>query len=160
VASLNRPGGNLTGVTQLSVELAPKLLEFLHELVPSATIFGFLLNSSNPAHDPLPNDLDAAGHALSLKVQILRSSTEHDLDTVFARLRELQAGGLGIGADAFFSSRSEQLAALARQHAMPAIQPFRRFVTAGGLMSYGGSVTAAQHLAGIYVGRILKGENP
>jgi putative tryptophan/tyrosine transport system substrate-binding protein len=160
ITSLNRPGGNLTGVTQLSVELAPKLLEFLYELVPSATIFGFLLNSSNPAHEPLPHDLDAAARALGVKVQILHANTERDFNRVFATLRELQAGGLGIGADAFFSSRSEQLAALARQHAIPAIQPFRRFVLAGGLMSYGGSVTAAQHLAGIYTARILKGENP
>jgi putative ABC transport system substrate-binding protein len=160
VTSLNRPGGNLTGVTQLSVELAPKLLEFMHELVPSATMFGFLINPSNPAHESLPKDLEAAALALGVTVQILRASTEHDFDTVFATLLELRAGGLGIGADAFFSSRSEQLAAMALRHAMPAIQPFRRFVLAGGLMSYGGSITAAQHLAGIYTTRILKGEKP
>jgi putative tryptophan/tyrosine transport system substrate-binding protein len=160
VTSLNRPGGNLTGVTQLSVELAPKLLEFMHEIVPSATVFGFLINPSNRAHDPLPKDLDSAARVPGLKVQILRASTEHDFDTGFATLLERRAGGLGIGADAFFSSRSEQLASLALRHGMPAIQPFRRFVLAGGLMSYGGSITAAQRLAGVYTDRILKGEKP
>src|SRR5262249_6621694 len=137
VDSLNRPGGNLTGVTFLGTELGPKRLELLHELVPRATIIAFLVNPTNPV-DAETGDLQAAARTLGLQLHVLNASTEHDFETVFAAVVQLRASGLVIGADGLFISRSEQLAALAFRHAVPAIQPIRKFAAAGGLMSYGG----------------------
>ena len=160
VASLNRPGGNLTGVTTLNVELEPKRLELLHELVPTATIIALLVNPTNPNAETLLRDLQAAARTLGLQLHVLRASTERDFDTVFATLVQLRAGALVIGTDPLFISRSEQLAALTVRHAVPAIFQFREFAAAGGLMSYGGSSTDSYRLAGVYTGRILKGEKP
>ena len=160
VASLNRPGGNLTGVTTLNVELGPKRLELLHELVPTATIIALLVNPTNPNAETLSRDVQAAARTLGLQLHVLHASTERDFDTVFATLVQLRAGGLVIGADAFFNSRSEQLAALALRHAVPTIYQYREFAAAGGLMSYGGSITDQYRLVGVYTGRILKGEKP
>ena len=160
VASLNRPGGNLTGVTTLNVELGPKRLELLHELVPTATIIALLVNPTNPNAETQSRDLQAAARTLGLQLHVLHASTERDFDTAFATLVQLRAGGLVIGTDAFFNSRSEQLAALAVRHAVPAIYQYREFAAAGGLMSYGGSLTDAYRLVGVYTGRILKGEKP
>jgi len=134
VDSLNRPGGNLTGVTFLGTELGPKRLELLHELVPRATIIAFLVNPTNPV-DAETGDLQAAARTLGLQLHVLNASTEHDFETVFAAVVQLRASGLVIGADGLFISRSEQLAALALRHAVPAIQPTRRFAAAGGVDS-------------------------
>jgi putative tryptophan/tyrosine transport system substrate-binding protein len=160
VTSLARPGGNLTGVTVLGVELGSKRLELLHELVPAANIVAALVNPNTPAAETQSMDLQTAARALGLKLHVLHASTERDFDTVFATLLQLGAGGLVVGNDTFFSTRSEQLAALALRHAMPAIFQYREFAAAGGLMSYGGNLTDNYRLTGVYTGRILKGEKP
>jgi ABC-type uncharacterized transport system substrate-binding protein len=160
VDSLNRPGANITGVTLLSVVLGPKLLELLHELVPTATVMALLVNPTSPLAETLIGDAQAAARTLGLKLHILHASSEHDFDSVFASLVQLRAGALVIGADAFFTNHSEQLAALAFRHAMPAIYPVREFAAAGGLMSYGPSIADSWRLMGIYTGRILNGEKP
>jgi putative tryptophan/tyrosine transport system substrate-binding protein len=160
VASLNRPGGNLTGVTNLGGELGPKRLELLHELVPMATIIALLVNLTNPNAETLSRDTQAAARTLGLQLHVLHASTDRELDTVFANLAELRAGALIIGADAFFTSHSEYLAALALRHAVPTIFQFRDFAAVGGLMSYGGSITDSYRKVGVYTGRILKGEKP
>ena len=161
VDSLNRPGGNLTGVATLTVELAPKQLEVLHELVPTATIIALLVNPTNPTNaETLSRDLQAAARTLGLQLHVLHASTEHDFDAVFASLPRLRAGALVIGSDPFFNSRSEQLVALASRHAMPTMYPFREYAMAGGLISYGNSFADAHREVGVYTGRILKGEKP
>jgi putative ABC transport system substrate-binding protein len=161
VASLNRPGGNLTGVSNLGGELGPKRLELLRELLPSATSMAFLVNPANPtAAASQSKDLQVAARTLGLQLHVLHASTERDFDEVFATLVQLRAGALVISSDAFFGGRSEQLAALALRHAVPAIYQYREFAAAGGLMSYGGNITDALRVAGVYTGRILKGEKP
>jgi putative tryptophan/tyrosine transport system substrate-binding protein len=160
VTSLSRPGGNLTGVAVLNVELAPKRLELLHELVPAATLIALLVNPANPNTDTVSRDLQAAARTLGLQLHVLRASAEGDLESVFATLLQLRAGGLVIAPDTFFVSQTEQIAALALRHTVPAISLYREFAVAGGLMSYGASGTDAVRLAGVYCGRILKGEKP
>jgi putative ABC transport system substrate-binding protein len=160
VASLNRPGGNATGVTTLNVELGPKRLELLHELVPRATVVALLINPTNPTSEAISRDLQAAAGALGLTLHVLHASAERDLDAVFAALVGLRAGALVIGPDIFFLARSEQLAALTVRHAMPAIFQYRPFAAAGGLMSYGSDETEYYGQIGIYAGRVLKGEKP
>jgi putative ABC transport system substrate-binding protein len=160
VASLNQPGRNLTGVTSLNSEVGPKRLELLHELLPAATTIALLVNPTNPAAETLARDAQAAAQTLGLQLNVLHASAEHDFDTVFSNLAPLRAGGLVIGIDTFLTSRTEQLAALTLRHAVPAIYQAREFPTAGGLMSYGGNITDANRLAGVYTGRILKGEKP
>jgi putative ABC transport system substrate-binding protein len=160
VASLNRPGGNLTGVTPLNTALGPKRLELLHELVPTASTIALLVNPAGPSAEGHLRDLPGAARTIGVQLHVLRASSERDFDTVFATLGELRVGALLIGNDGFFTNRIEQLAALAIRHAVPAIYPYREFAAAGGLMSYGGSITDAYHLLGAYVGRILKGEKP
>jgi putative tryptophan/tyrosine transport system substrate-binding protein len=161
VASLNRPGGNMTGVTILAVEVAPKRLELLHELIPAARVMALLVNPANPGlAETNSNSVLSAANTLGLELHVLNASTEHDFDGVFAKLSQLRAGGLVIGGDPFFTARQEQLAALAVHHAMPAVYENREFAAAGGLMSYGGSITDAFRLVGIYTGRVLKGEKP
>ena len=161
VASLSRPGGNVTGVTQLNVEVAPKRLELLHELVPTASVIALLINPTNPAlAEPVSRASQAAAHALGLDLHVLNASTERDFDGVFASVIQLRAGGLVIGSDAFFTSRREQLAALAVRHAVPTVYENREFVAAGGLVGYTGSIADAYRLAGVYTARILKGEKP
>jgi putative ABC transport system substrate-binding protein len=158
VASLNRPGGNLTGVSPLSAEVAPKRLELLHEIVPTARIIAVLLNPSNP--NSVSRDLQAAASTLGVQFHLLHASNERDFDNAFANLLQGQAGALVIGSDPFFISQIPQLAALTVRHAVPAIYQYREFAAAGGLMSYGGSNTESYHLVGVYTGRILKGEKP
>jgi putative ABC transport system substrate-binding protein len=161
VASLARPGGNVTGATQLGVEVAPKQLQLAHELVPTATIIAVLVNPTNPNAETLLGNLQAAARILGVQLHFLHASTERDFDRVFATWPQLGAGVLVIsGTDPFLSSRSEQLAALALRHAVPATSFIRDFVAAGGLMSYGGSNPDMYRIAGVYTGRILKGENP
>jgi putative ABC transport system substrate-binding protein len=161
VATLNRPGGNLTGVTTMSLEVGPKRLELLHELVPTATSIALLVNPTNPfLAESNIRDLQPAAGRLGLGLQVVHASTERDFDAVFATLLHLRAGGLVILGDALFTSRSEQLAQLALRHAVPAIFQYREFAAFGGLMSYGGSITDAYRQVGVYTGRILKGEKP
>jgi putative ABC transport system substrate-binding protein len=160
VASLSRPGGNVTGATSLNVEVGAKRLELLHELVPAATVIALLVNPTSPIAEAYSRDAQAAARTLGLQLNVLRASTEHEIDTVFTTLVQLRAGGLVIGADAFFNSRSEQLAGLTVRHAVPAIYSLRRFAVAGGLMSYGGDITEQYRQVGDYTGRILKGEKP
>ncbi|MBI3759342.1 MAG: ABC transporter substrate-binding protein, partial [Deltaproteobacteria bacterium] len=160
VASLNRPGGNLTGVTTLNVEVGPKRLELMHELVPKATSIAVLINPTDPSAETLSRDLQAAARTLGLRLHILHASTERNFDTVFAALIQLRVGALVIGADPFFNSRSEQLAALAVRHAVPAIYQYREFAAAGGLMSYGANFTDTFRQVCVYTGRILKGAKP
>ena len=160
VASLSRPGGNLTGVTGLGVELGPKRLELLRELIPGATMIAALLNPNTPAAETLSSDLQASARSLGLELHILNAGTERDFEPAFASLMRLRAGGLVIGNDPFFISRSEQLAALALRHAVPTIFQFRAFAAAGGLMSYGSNLTDLYRQAGVYTGRVVKGEKP
>jgi putative tryptophan/tyrosine transport system substrate-binding protein len=149
VVSLNQPGGNITGVTSLNVELGPKRLELLHELVPTATIIALLVNPTSLAlAETQSRDLQTAARTLGLKLHVLHASTERDFDTVFATIAQLRVGALVIGGDVFFNTRSEQLAALSVRHAVPTIFQLREFAAAGGLMSYGGSVTDPWRLAG------------
>ena len=161
VASLSRPAGNVTGVTSLNLEVGPKRLEFLHELVPTATTMAALVNPTNPSNaEILSRDLQATARVLGLQLHLLHASSDADIDAVFATLTELRAGGLVIGTDAFFQSRDEKLAALTLRYRIPTIYQWREFVAAGGLMSYGGSAPDSYRLAGVYTGRILKGEKP
>jgi putative ABC transport system substrate-binding protein len=160
IVSLSRPGGNLTGVTTLGVELGPKRLELLHELIPAAKNIALLVNPGNPNAETLSRDAQAAARALGLQLHVLRAGTEHDFDTVLATLGQLRAGGLVIGNDGLFNSRSEQLGALTAHQMVPTIFQNREFAAAGGLMSYGGSIADSFRLAGVYTGRILKGEKP
>jgi putative tryptophan/tyrosine transport system substrate-binding protein len=161
VASLARPGGNITGVTSLGVEVGPKRLELLHELVPTATTIALLVNPASSRLGEIESrDLQAVARGLGLQLHVLRASTERDFEPVFATLVQLRAGGLVIGPDEFFNTWSEQLAALAARHAVPTIGRYREYAAAGGLMSYGGSLTDVYRQFGIYTGRILKGEKP
>jgi putative ABC transport system substrate-binding protein len=161
VASLNRPGGNLTGVTGLNVEPAPKKLELLHELLPAARIIGLLVNPTNAVAAQYQSPaVQAAAQSLGLQLHILHARVEADFETVFASLAQLRAGALVIGSDLFFTSHSERLAALTVRHAVPSIYQFREFAAAGGLMGYGGSVTDWGHQGGIHTGLILAGAKP
>jgi putative ABC transport system substrate-binding protein len=163
VASLNRPGGNLTGVTSLGVELGPKRLELLREIIPAATSFGFMFNR-NATFDLVSDDriaeVQAAARRLGLEVQVLPVASAGDFDAAFATLAKQRAAGLVINPNLLFSSHAEELARRALRQQMPAIFQFREFVAAGGLMSYGGNVTEPFHTIGAYAGRILKGEKP
>jgi putative ABC transport system substrate-binding protein len=161
VVSLNRPGGNLTGITSLNVEVGPKRLELLHEAVPAATIVALLVNPTSPnIAESTTKNLGATARTLGLQMHVLHASTEREFETVFASLLQLRAGALVIGPDALFNSRLEQLAALALRHAVPTVYQFREFPVAGGLMSYGTSITDAYRQVGVYTGRILKGDKP
>jgi putative ABC transport system substrate-binding protein len=161
VASLNRPGGNVTGISQLSEEVLPKRLELLHELLPAAHVFALLVNPTDPAvAEPQTRRAQSVANTLGLELHVLNASSEHDFDTVFAKLIELRVSALVISGDAFFSSQSTQLAALTANHAVPAVYQHRDFADAGGLMSYGSSITDTHRLAGTYAGRVLKGDKP
>jgi putative ABC transport system substrate-binding protein len=158
VASLNRPGGNLTGVTNLNVEVGQKRLELLRALMPAATNIAVLVNPSAPAvTEQFLRDLEAAAPALGMQLHVVQASTDHDLDTVFAALR---ADALVVGPYLFFNSRLEQLGALSLRHAVPTIFTYRKFVAAGGLISYGANETESYRLVGIYTGKLLKGAKP
>jgi putative ABC transport system substrate-binding protein len=166
VASLNHPGGNLTGMTGMSDELGPKRLELLHELAPAATNVGLLVNPTNPNSETQSRDVQAAARTLGLKLHVLQASSERDLDAAFAGLAKLGAGALVISSDRLFIYRSEQLAALAIGHAVPTIFQTRAFTASGGLASYGAGVAtigigfSMAAPIGVYTGRILKGEKP
>ena len=161
VASLNRPGGNVTGVVTLNVEIAPKRLELLHELFPTATTFALLVNPTNPAlAEPVSKDVQAAARTLGIKLHVLHASSELELEAALATATRLPAAGIVVGPDPLFHSRIEQLATLTIRHAVPTVYQNREFVAAGGLLSYGNSVTDVYRWAGVYTGRILKGEKP
>jgi putative ABC transport system substrate-binding protein len=158
---VNHPGGNLTGVATLNVDTGQKRLELLHEVVPTATTLGLLLNPTNKViTETQSTDLHTGARALGLQLRVFNASTEREIEDAFTNLKQMRVGGLMIGTDAFFVSRSEQLAALTIRYAMPAIFQYRAYSAAGGLMSYGGSVTDSYRLAGVYTARILKGEKP
>ena len=161
VASLSRPRGNVTGATSLNVEVGPKRLELLQELVPGARIVGLLVNPTNPKlADAQSRDGEAAARSYGVQIHVLRASSESEFEPDFAALAPLGAGALVIGNDALFLSESRRLATLAIRYAMPTIHQSRAFAAAGGLASYGGSVAEAHRNAGVYAGRILKGERP
>ena len=161
VASLSRPGGNLTGVAGLNTELLPKRLELLHEVVPGATSVAGLVNPSNRSASVIEEkSLQDTARTLGLAFHVLHATNEREFEAAFLNLSKLRAGGLVISSDASFEARSEQLGDLARRHRVPAISVARNFVTAGGLMSYGGSRADMLRLVGVYTGRILKGEKP
>jgi putative ABC transport system substrate-binding protein len=161
VASLSRPGGTVTGVTNLNYEIAPKRLQLLHELIPSASVIGLLTNPTNPAlAETATKEVQAAARALGLEVHVLNASTDRDIDDAFSKLIQMRAGGLVIGPDTFFNSRIEQLAALSLHHSVPTIYEWREFAVAGGLVSYGSAIAYSYRLAGNYVGRVLKGDKP
>jgi putative tryptophan/tyrosine transport system substrate-binding protein len=160
VAALNRPGGNVTGVSQFSTALEGKRLELLHELVPNATVIAMLVNPAFPGTDLITNDMGVAARALGLKLNVLNVSSEHEFDTAIASIVQLRAGALVVASDPFFISRRDQLVTLIADHAVPTIYQFREFATAGGLMSYGTNLADGYRQIGIYVGRIFKGEKP
>jgi putative ABC transport system substrate-binding protein len=160
VASLNHPGGNLTGVTNLNLEVGPKRLEIMHELLSGPTSIAVLVNPTNPSAETLSKDLHAAADTLGLQLHDLEAATEADFEAVFVSLGRLRAGGLVIGTDPFFNSETTKLAALSLRYRIPTIFQFREFAAAGGLMSYGGSATSGFRQAGDYTGRILKGDKP
>ena len=160
VTSLNRPGGNLTGFSFLNVEIGPKLVELLHEVFPAATMVAALINPTNPNAHAWSAGLQPAARTLGLEINVLEASTERDIDVAFATLISRRVGGLIIVNDVFIITRGEQLAALALRHRMPTIFQTRASVVAGGLMSYAGSASDAYRQAGVYTGRVLKGEKP
>jgi putative ABC transport system substrate-binding protein len=160
VSSLSQPGGNLTGATQLNVEVSAKRLELMHEALPIATNFALLVNPPGPNTKAELGDYNAAATALGLTLHVLRASSEQDLGSVFESLSQLKTEALVIGSNPFFSRYIEKIAELALRYRMPAIYQYAEFTTAGGLMSYGGNVGESYHIAGVYVGRILNGEKP
>ncbi len=161
VTNLNKPGENITGITQLNALVTPKRLELLHELVPKANVVGLLVNPANPTlSETETNGAMSAAHSFSITLHVLNARNEADFEGVFAKLSELGAGGLVVGADPLFTSRSARLGELAARHAVPAIFENRSFAAAGGLASYGGNLIDSYRLTGVYVARILKGEKP
>jgi len=160
VESLSRPGGNLTGAAHINVETAPKRLELMHELMPAEKALGLLVNPTNPVAKSVTAGVHAAASSLGLELKVVHAQTGQDIDAVFASLPGMRVGGLVIGTDPFFTSQSEKLGAISLRLAMPTIYQYRTFAEAGGVMSYGGSITDSYHHAGVYAGRILKGEKP
>ena len=160
VPSLNRPGGNVTGVTFLANALAAKRLGLLRELVPDITVVGDLVNPTNSNSEGETNDMQTAAHALGLRLHIVNASTEREIDAAFANFAEQRLKALIVTADAFFSGRRDQLVSLAARHALPTMYWLREFAADGGLMSYGTNITDAFRAAGVYAGRVLKGERP
>ena len=161
IASLNHPGANVTGVTQLNAVVAPKRLELLHDLVPTATIMALLVNPANrTVAESQSSEMLSAARTLGIELHVLNATGERDFDAVYRKLVQLRAGGLVAGADTFLDSLSKPLGAWVASHAVPAVGAFHDFASAGGLASYGGSITDSYRLAGVYTGRVLKGEKP
>jgi putative ABC transport system substrate-binding protein len=160
VASLSRPGGNITGVTLFTAALGLKRLELLRDLRPASATFAVLINPRGALAEHHRSEAQEAARAFAQSVEVLHASNEHELEAAFRKLVELQAGGVAVGADPYFSTQRERIVALAARHEMPAVYEWREFAEAGGLMSYGTSITDTYRLAGVYVGRILHGEKP
>jgi putative ABC transport system substrate-binding protein len=160
VASLARPGGNLTGVATLGGEIVAKRLELLHELIPTISSIALLINPNNRDHENAKRELEEAAQGLGLQLHVIRASSTNEIDAAFKEFKQLQAGALMVAPDAFFNSRSEQLAALALQYAVPTIYQYRKFAAAGGLISYGADIADAYRLVGAYTAQILKGKKP
>jgi putative ABC transport system substrate-binding protein len=160
VATLNRPGGNLTGIASLETELEPKRLQLLHDLMPNAALFGVLVDPADPATQSFVTDLQAAARTLGLQLVVVNARTDSDLEAALADFSQQHVGAVLVGNISFYIRRSEQLAALVAHYALPAIFQYREFALAGGLMSYGTSLGDRYHQAGIYTGRVLKGEKP
>jgi putative ABC transport system substrate-binding protein len=160
VASLARPGGNLTGVSIMTVEMMPKRLELLSELVPQASVIALLVNPTNGTTEDVIRQTQEAARAKRVQLPILKAGTQIEIDTAFASLVQLHAGALVVGPDGLFNTRRDQIVALASRHAVPAIYPWREVAAVGGLVTYGPSLTAGGRQMGMYVGRILKGEKP
>ena len=160
VSSLNRPGGNVTGVTFFINSLGAKRFELLRELIPGATVVGFLINPQNPTSTPQISDVQAAARSLGVELRVLNASSEREIDTAFGSAVQQHVNAVVVGADSVFLSRRDQLVGLAARYALPAIYYVREFAVAGGLISYGASITDAYRLAGHYAGRILNGEKP
>jgi putative ABC transport system substrate-binding protein len=160
VASLNRPGGNLTGMGHFTFDLAAKSVQLLKELVPAAAVIAFLVNPSSPSAELYVKEAASTASALGIAVHVLNASTEHELDEAFALVAKLGAGGLVVHGDPFFDSQRDRIGVLSARYPVAAVYPFREHVVAGGLMSYGASITDSYRRAGIYVGRVLKGEKP
>jgi putative ABC transport system substrate-binding protein len=160
VASWSRPGGNLTGASELSREVAPKRVELAHQLVPTATVIALLINPKNPSAQTVTRDLQSAAAALGLEVKVLHASDEPEIDQALTIFPQTRAGVLIVGADTFFASSAQQIGALSIRHSVPTIFQYREFAAGGGLGAYGGSIIDAYRLAGAYAGRILKGEKP
>jgi putative ABC transport system substrate-binding protein len=160
VASLARPGGNLTGVSLMNTELNPKRLEWLSELVPQAVVIGLLVNPNNPSAERMMRDVQEAARVKGVQLRIVNAGTEGEIDAAFGALVQLQAAALVVGTDPLFVSRRDQLVTLAAAHAVPTIYELREFTAAGGLISYGASLTAVYRQVGNYAGRILKGAKP
>jgi putative ABC transport system substrate-binding protein len=161
VASMSRPGGNITGVSILDVELGPKRLELLHSLIPTATIVAVLVNPADPHRaETITRNMQAAARDLKLHLEVVHASTDQDFEAVFSSLIQLRASGLVIGGDPFFNSRGEQLGMATLRHAVPTIYQLRAFASAGGLVSYGATLTDSYRLAGVYTGRIPRGAKP
>jgi putative ABC transport system substrate-binding protein len=160
VASFNRPGANVTGIAILSTELAPKRLQLLRQVIPNAALFGLLVDPVFPATQSLVTDMQAAARTLGLQLVIVEARTDSDLETAFATFQQRRVDGVLVGNGSLFTRRMEQLAALGARHALAEMYYYREFALAGGLMSYGNSRNYFNHQAGIYTGRILKGEKP
>jgi putative ABC transport system substrate-binding protein len=160
VASLNRPGANVTGIVLLQAELAPKQLQLVRELVPNATRFGVLADPASPATQSIVADLQEAARTLGRQLVFVNARTDSDLETAFATFSQQRIGAVLFGTSTLFARRTDQLAALAARHALPAIYSYREFALAGGLMSYGSSIGYTYHQAGLYTGHILKGDKP
>jgi putative tryptophan/tyrosine transport system substrate-binding protein len=160
VASLNRPGANVTGSANLTAELAPKQLQLLHELMPNVALFGVLSDPAFPVTQSTVADLQVAARKLGLQLIVVNASADRDLEPAFATFSQQHVGAVLVSNSVLYTRRTEQLAALAARHALPAIYPYREFALAGGLMSYGSSLGYSYHQAGLYTGRILKGEKP
>src|SRR5262245_3701050 len=160
VASFNRPGGNVTGMSLISSELWAKDLQLLKQLIPAATVVAYLVNPTNPSVENYLKGARAGASALGIDVHILKASTDHDLDEVFASLQKSGAGGLVVPNEPFFDSRRDKIVTLSARYAVPAIYSIREYVVAGGLLSYGASLSDSYHRAAIYLGRVLKGEKP
>jgi ABC-type uncharacterized transport system substrate-binding protein len=161
VPSLSKPGGNATGITQTNVEITPKRLELLHELLPTAKLIALIVDPSNQTSaEENTRDVQAAAYKLGLELRILNASSDSEMDAAFEKLIRMQANGVVVGSAPFFVSRAEKLAALSVRHALPIVYQLHRFAAAGGLMSYGSEITEAYRLTGIYTGRVVKGNKP